>query len=328
MKISIYDTELKRVLILENQFISCLWKEDYNNVGAFTLELQATAELKKIIRPDYFAGRKDRKTLMIIKTVEIKEDRLILSGKSALRALADIAFIGTVAKDTVIIDGLKTAYDKTDKAPLITIADSKLPDTYKNQISNKSMLDLALTMCRSTDIGIKAQRNKQQIEIVLYKPEPNSNLIFSKTYGNLLDEKIVLSTEQYKNYCIVLGAGEGDQRYRVNIDKTDGEPKRTIIVDSRDLQKEQDETDEQYLAKLQARGIEKLQETVKTWEVTFSPLAENFGTMFDLGDILTIRLTDYKMNITSRVMSFSQKEQNNEITTTVEVGQLTFKKRG
>ena len=40
MKISIYDTELNRIAIIDNHFVSVYWVEGFNSEGMFTLELQ------------------------------------------------------------------------------------------------------------------------------------------------------------------------------------------------------------------------------------------------------------------------------------------------
>ena len=58
----------------------------------------------------------------------------------------------------------------------------------------------------------------------------------------------------------------------------------------------------------------------------FSPYAKDFGVKYDLGDILTVYLTDYGLTLQSRISRFTQKSQNNKIETTIEVGQITIKR--
>jgi hypothetical protein len=123
-----------------------------------------------------------------------------------------------------------------------------------------------------------------------YQPEENPNLVYSQTFGNLTVDSITLSTENLKNHAIVLGAGEGEDRPRAEIDNSGGGQKLSLIVDARDITREETDTDDSYQEKLLARGNEKLLEKTKTWKCLFTPLAADFGTRFDLGDILTVLL--------------------------------------
>ena len=96
MKISIYDTKLNRIAIIDNHFVSVYWLEGFNSKGIFTLELQNQDEYKQIIKNDYYVGRSDRKTLMVINHVEIVKNKIIASGMTADRVFQDVAMIGTV----------------------------------------------------------------------------------------------------------------------------------------------------------------------------------------------------------------------------------------
>ena len=327
MRLNLYDADLNRIAIIGGNFVSCLWQEKYNEKGSFSLELQATDEYKQKVRQDCYVGRDDRKTLMVIKTVNIENGIVKASGFTALRVLEDVAFIGTINANTTVTNGLKTAYNSSSKYPNVVIANSNLIDVYPHQISNKSMYELAEKMCGETDVGIKAVKNGKQINIELYKPVENPNIRFSRNFGNLKDEKLTLSSQQYKNYAVVLGQGEAENRVRVDVDLSNGETKKEMIVDAKDLQQASGETLAHYKERLTARGMEKLMENVKTWNVSFTPLAADFGSKYDLGDIASVYLSAYKLSIKARITAFTQKEQNNKTTTTVTVGSLTIIKR-
>lgn len=324
MKLSLYDTQLNRIAIIGGRFISCMWSEGYNTTQSFTLELQATEENKQKVKPDLYVGRDDRKTLMIIKTVQVKSGRIVVSGKQASRCLDDVPFIGTIEEGAQIDKAIKEAYDSSGKFSGIEFADAKLAAVYGHQISNKSILALCETMGQDADVGFRAVRSAAGIVVEFYQPEENPNLVFSERYGNLTIDSITRSTENWKNHAIVLGAGEGDERERVEVDLSDGEQKRTLIIDARDLTREDEETDVAYGARLTARGYEKLLEKRKTWECAFTPLSKHFGTRYDLGDILTVLLPDYGLKLKARVSRFTQKSQNNKTTTTIEVGDITI----
>ena len=197
MKINIYNKELKRVAIVGSRYVSCFWSEGYNFVQPFTLELQDTAEYRQKVQPDFYVGRDDRKTLMVIKSVQFAENKIIASGKQASRVLNDVAFIGTIKENQYIDNSIKSSYNLSDKYPLVDFKESDIGVKYQGQISNKSFLELCETMCQDTDVGFKALKENENILIEFYKPEENPNLIFSKNFGNLKLNDIFLSTEPY-----------------------------------------------------------------------------------------------------------------------------------
>jgi len=137
-------------------------------------------------------------------------------------------------------------------------------------------------------------------------------------------DAITLSTENKKNHAIVLGEGEGENRARVDVDLSGGEQKRSMFVDARDILREEGEIDESYNARLAARGYEKLLEQQGTWECAMNPLPQEFGTLYDLGDIITVLLPDYGLKLQSRLTRFTQQSQNNVMDTILEVGNITI----
>ena len=326
MNLNLYDNDLNRIAIIGSQYISCLWSEGYNTIENFTMELVATDEYKKKIRSDCYVGRNDRKTLMVIKTVEIANGKIVASGKQAGRVLDDVSFIGTIESGSMIDTSIKRAYNNGNKYRNLEFADTNLQIPYNHQISNKSILKLCETMCQSEDVGFRVIRNNGTMYTEFYRPEYNPNFVLSEKFGNLSIDSVSISTEKLKNYAIVLGEGEGENRNKVYVDSTNGEERRDLIVDANDIQKEENETDESYNSRLVARGIEKLLENQQTFSCAFSPYAKDFGVKYDLGDILTVYLTDYGLTLQSRISRFTQKSQNNKIETTIEVGQITIKR--
>lgn len=326
MKINLYDENLSRIAIIDERFVSCLWSEGYNTTENFTLELQETEEYRKKVRPDCYVGRNDRKTLMVIKTVEIADNKIIASGKQATQVLDDVAFIGTINEGSKIDSSIEKAYNGSNKFKNVEVVSSGLSETYKHQISNKHFLNLCETMCQSEDVGFRSVRNNGVINIEFYKPDLKSNLVFSQKFGNLSIDSINISTSTFKNYAIVLGEGEGENRIRVVVDQTNGNERRELIVDAKDIQREENETNESYNSRLAARGAEKLLECQKVIDFVFKPFSKDFGVKYDLGDILTVLLPEYGMKLQSRVVRFTQKSQNNQTTTTIDVGNLIIKR--
>ena len=325
MNLNLYDENLKRISIIGNNFVSCFWAEGYNTTEDFTLEVQATKEYKSKLKPDHYIGRDDRETLMVIKSIQVVGKTIIATGKQATRVLDDVAFIGTLPEGSIIDTSVKNAYNVSSKFHNLEFATTNLGVQYNQQISHKSFLELCTIMCQSEDVGLKVVRQNGGLIAEFYKPEQNNNIKLSENFGNVKVNNIILSTENYRNYAIVLGEGEEESRIRIDVDLTNGEKRREIIVDARDIQKEENETDEQYNSRLYARGVEALIEQQKTWECAVLPLAKEFGSKYDLGDILTIVLNEYNLVLQSRISRFTQKQQRNQLETIVEIGNITIR---
>lgn len=324
MKLNLYDRSLKRIAVIESRYVSCMWSEGYNSTQPFTMELQASDEFKKKVQPDCYVGRDDRKTMMVIKTVKVKDGRIVASGKQAQRCLDDVAFEGTIQAGSNVPSAIKSAYDRSHGYENFEVAASGLSVAYDHQISNKSIMLLLETMCQDTDTGFRVVRADKKLRVEFYRPEINHKLKLAQNYGNMRVDEVTLSTENKKNYAIVLGEGEGDARFRVYVDLSSGEQKRSMFVDARDILREENESDSSYSARLYARGAEQLLTKQGTWECALTPLGTEFGVRYDLGDVVTVLLPDYDMRIQSRIQRFTQQSQNNRVDTIVEVGNITI----
>ena len=327
MNLNLYDHDLNRIATIGTRFVSCLWSEGYNTTQDFCLELVETEEYKRKVRTDCYVGRTDRPTLMVIKSVVVRGGHIVATGKEAKRVLDDVAFIGTISSGSTVDTAIKNAYNNSNQYHKLAIADSDLGVAYNHQISHKSILELCETMGQDTDVGFRSVRSGDQISVEFYRPTLNPNLILSRDFGNLSNVEFSTSFENYKNYAIVLGEGEGADRVRVDVDRTDGAERRDLIVDAKDISRDDGETDSEYNARLTARGVENLLERAQTLNTAFLPYAGDFSKRYDLGDILTVRLPDYGMTLQARVSRFTQKAQGNKVETTIEVGKITVNRR-
>lgn len=327
MNLNLYDKDLNRISIIGTNYKSCLWIEGYNSVEPFTLELGLTDEFKKKLKKDYYIGRDDRPTLMVIKSIVFNPNSIVVSGFQASRVLDDVAFIGTIDANSNIDDAVYDAYNDSTGYHNLQFRKSGLADTYSGQLSYKTILSLLETMCAESDCGFRVVRDGNTMFTELYKPEKNENLVFSEAFGNLKLSNIKISTEKEKNFAFVLGDDKGGTRKLTTVDLTDGADRKEVIIDARDIQQGEGETIGNYEKRLKARGIEKLLEMNEAFSISCTPSAADFGSRYDLGDILTIRLPDYGLSMVARVVRFSQKSQQNLTETTVEVGQLVKMKR-
>lgn len=328
---NIYDTTLNLVANIRGMYRSLYWQEGYNDVGSFTIELPTTNYLKSKLQTDYYVKKSDRNAIMIIKTVQMNDNTMVISGKTAEQVLDDVAFIGTIPKGSDISNTLVDEYTANENQyhhVRVVGGDSEL---YQHQISNKSFLKLLETMCKDCDMGFMSVKNGNYIDIKTYKPIEKLSgngrplLVFSPERGNIKEPNITMSTMEYKNYAIVLKTQEGQPTKRVDIDWSNGGVRRDLIVYANDTGNDESETNIQ--EKMRAVGVEELLKQQELLNVLFSPPPEAFGKLYDIGDILTVALPTYNMQIKARVTKYSLTEAIGKKSIDIGVGNTTIIRR-
>ena len=216
MRLNLYNDQLERVAIIGERFFSVFWSEGYNSAEPFTLQLPDIPEFSA--KPGWFVGRADRPTLMVVEGIKKSRDSITLTGHQATRILDDLAFIGTIPANSEIDKSVAAAYNSSRRIPHLRFADTALGLRYGHQISNKSFWELAQTMCKEADCGLRVVRNGGTMEAEFYQPQKDQNNILSEKYGNVEIRTAAQSVSNYKNVAIVLGEGTGGDRVRVDVE--------------------------------------------------------------------------------------------------------------
>jgi hypothetical protein len=142
-------------------------------------------------------------------------------------------------------------------------------------------------------------------------------------------ENVVFTGDINRFYNVAVIAGEGEGTARVwttawlGAEEPVGADRRELFVDARDLssvyQVEGDATEytytpEEYLEVLKARGREKLAETLFESKFTADVINGNmtYGTDYNLGDIMPIKLVKYGVSFSARVVSANRIYEKDE----------------
>ena len=117
---------------------------------------------------------------------------------------------------------------------------------------------------------------------------------------------------------------KGGNRIIVEVDRIrQGEKRKELYVDARDLQKDENTTDAEYKEILKERGIEKLNEYNKVEIADFSidTLANlKYKTDFDLGDKAVYKNDELGFNVENRIIGISEVYENGNMTLDVSFG--------
>lgn len=331
MKLTVYDVNLNKKAILYH-WISLLWKPKYNGQGTFCAEFQSAPDLiGVIVRGDYIQLDIDG-TLMVVSSISFTTAKFTVNGFSAEHILT------LRASDTVIssvnaeeaMRALVSAMNPWEKLELGDAAG--FADMFDGTTSDGSILSYCETIGAAADIGFRIRLGKNPegerrllFECYRNNTEPVSK--FSAVLGNMGGEKYTESANNYYNVAIVAGAGVGDERVTVTVGDTDtdGTARREIYIDARSVQMEDGETAEEYIARLEQYGREKLS-SMKLAQVSEFTVSDD---SVKLGDLVYIIPSYIGEPMQARIVSVSLKIQNNKIEKTIGVGTpLDIGKRG
>ena len=330
MKINIYNKNLEYVTTIENNHISCLWREGYNSSEPFVLELPAIPAYISKIKPEMFLKRADRETVMVIKSARKTGNVFVVSGQQATRLLDDIVFPGLLPH---ITDGLnfvdkeiKYAYNNSiGKTLKIEFEETSIYERYNEEIGRKSILELMKIMCKELDVGFKIRKDHLKLKVKFFKPtrEP---VKFSEFFGNMVFDNVTNSTEPYKNCIVVIGTDidGNDVVEEVHYGDVLAEDEKKCLIIEANSQQKKDETLSRYIKSLRRIGFEELIKHKKAFSIDITNKVNGFGKAFDIGTPITIIISEYDLKYSSRIVAFEEKNQDNEVTKKITVGELVL----
>ena len=157
--------------------------------------------------------------------------------------------------------------------------------------------------------------------------EENPIAIFSSNFENVVNLEYSVDETEYKNFAYVAGEGEGPGRTVAEVDCTNGEERREVYIDARDLQKkrvdQEDLTDEEYQTLLYQRGLEKLQD-YKCIEVFNSNIDHQSNLIykkdFDLGDLCIYVNHKIQLSTDKRITEIDEAYEGTALTITIIFG--------
>jgi hypothetical protein len=332
MELYIYNPAIEQQGVVDS-FSSLRWRRRFFEPGEFELHCAATADNVALLAEGNVIHRLDHSEAGTIEGMGIETtdngDEISVTGRMGSSMLEQriitptINFIGTTetAMRKIVSDNAIATRPITGLT-LGTL--SNFTQSCSFQASYKNVLTTLEALGKSAPLGFRVWLdvpNKQWIfevydgvdKTVTQTARPY--VLFSDEFRNISSPKYTYNNQDYKNYAIVGGEGEGTARVIVEVDQTNGEPRRELWVDAKDLQKS-DLTDADYQAQLRQRGLEKLAEAAKT--ESFEAGAVNtanyeYLTDWNLGDIVSFEKWGILLN--QRITEVEEVYENGIITT-------------
>ena len=332
--LSFYSPELVLRFDL-GKYKSLRWRPMYDKPGEF--ELHTSTHLFQMVERGQLILRADRpKETVRVEGVKIEGGALIITGRFLSCALADAGIRTQHRFDCHIEEAMRTLiqeeYNRVPRTlPMKLGTAGGFPATIQCQVSLKNLLTVLQAMAKAGGLGFRvyAAPEEQTLYFEVYEgvdrtegQEDNTRVTFSDVYFNIDKPHYTENEANYKNYAIVCGAGEGMNRTIVEVDRTNGEDRRELLVDARDLS-QGEQTDAQYAAVLTQRGNDKLDEhnRIQSFEAGIKSSSQfRYTVDWNLGDIVTGKQTEWGVAMDQRVTEVEEVYENDAITVTPTLG--------
>lgn len=307
MDLLIYSPAIVSVGVVDC-FSSLRWRRKYFEPGEFELHCAATAENLAALIPGNIIHRLDRREAGIIEGVVVGEstagdEEITVTGRMGSCLLCQRIITPTINHSGAVEIGMRKVVSDnaitTRPIDRLTLgAVQGYAETCAFQATGKNVQTTLTALAKASGLGYIARLDVPDRRWIfeVYKGTDKSvtqtagpYVLFSDEFGNITGPQYTYNEQAFKNYAYVAGEGEGSARVIVEVDQTNGEPRRELWVDARDLQKGE-LTDTQYQAQLIQRGLEKLAEATRaeSFEAAAVDTANfEYLTDWDLGDILS-----------------------------------------
>lgn len=334
-----------------DDFSSLLWNRKYYECGNFSLQTILNYEIhfqnakyvysKEFVETAIIESFKKKNTS---KGTEILRTGRFLESILDDRCINETQYFRNVITEDIIRSLITTfAIDSEDrKIPKLKLGERKgLGKTRTIQITGGSLLSTIYELCKEDELSIKLWYNFDNNDLIfeVYQglnrvdtQKENSWAIFSKNFENVLSDEYSKDNTQYKNFAYVAGelrktdaeGNETTKRIITTIDRIkEGEERKELYVDARDLQSDENTTEEEYIQMLQERGIEKLNENNKVEAVNFDINTNSnliYKKHYDLGDKVVYKDEELGLIVEDRIVEVSESYEDGKRTLDVTFG--------
>lgn len=343
MSFYIYNAARERIGVLQHDD-AVQWLENYQSHGEVKIDAQATAGNLALLVDGNRIYNTDADTVARISHIDIVQteaEELITARADITAELLSDRVVMATENVTNVEAAMYSIYRKNQRSLPIAVGTAQgYIERGDIEITWGSVLEAEQKLAEVSGLGFKVLFNPETgaETFKVYKGVDRSSDrvadyvgYFGTDVGNIENVSVTSGTTDYKNVAVVAGAGEGANRTVriVSLGNISGENRRELYVDARDLQREYqvatptgevDEkgnpiyryetrtyTDAEYNALLDARGLEKLAEHLKTFSITCDIAQNNiaYGKDYHLGDRIPIKLPEYGVFASARISSIT-----------------------
>ncbi len=326
MDLHIYTPELEYVGVIDTA-TSIRWRAQIFDTGEIELHAAADDQNRELAVDNYIALRADEPTeFAVFEGIEIDDTDDEEGAKLAITGRLGKAYLErAIINKTYNFDGpVELAMRQLVTEQLSRVLPNvelgelhNFPETVQAQVTYKDLLTVFMAFSKATGVlcRLRPAVDRRVFVFETFKGTDRSieqnetpRVSFSDIEENLTKPVFSQNTKKYKNFALVGGEGEGDARVVVEVDRTNGEPRREVFVDAKDL-RSQGLSTAAYRQQLETRGNEKLDELIPATSFS-SEIATNsqyvYRQDYQLGDVVTAHKTEWGIIVNDRVTEIEE----------------------
>lgn len=318
-------------------YFNLQWNREYYTVGTFSVQVAVGAYKPSMV----YLYTPDRPETGIIQKVELTETvkgRFVQITGYFLEAILNdkVVYPTYYASGAIPSAVVAMLRQYKDDILLLTVADA--PATQADETSwqetGGQLADVAYTKLQTVQHSLRCRYDYlantitaevwQGLDRTQAQSE-NPFVTFSGGFANL--SKVVASTDisNYRNYAIVAGQDQAENRKVAYADLSAGGYKRVLYVDARSERwNPEEQTESEYLASLTQKGLEKLldYQIIRNVEVKASTSGGGFIYLrdYDLGDRVDVLVEDIGLAMEARIVAAHEVVKKNNHTVELELG--------
>lgn len=333
MQLLALDADFQPVAYLP--FFNLQWTREYYQIGNFSVQI-AAADYQPTMAYLYTPDRPETGIIQKVELTETVKGRFVqLSGYFLEAILNDkVVYPAYYATGTIPAAVVAMLRQYKDDIPLLTVADPPAvqADAASWQETGGQLADVAYTKLQTVQMSLRCRYDYQANTITAevwkgldrtQEQTANPFVTFSDGFGNLVQVDASVDRSNYKNYAIVTGQDQAENRKVAYADLSGGGYKRVLYVDARSEQWDTEEqTEAEYLASLQQKGLDALLNYAIIRNVDIQTAAGGFVYLedWDLGDQVDAIVEDIGLAVQARIVTVREVFKQNNHTVEIELG--------
>lgn len=316
-------------------YFNLQWTREYYQPGQFSVQI-AAADFQPSMAYLYTPDRPETGIIQKVALTETVKGRFLqLSGYFLEANLNDKVvwptYYATGSIPSAVVAMLR---QYKDDIPLLTVADAPAVQTDETswQETGGQLADVAYTRLRTVQHSLRCRYDYQANTITAeiwqgmdrtQEQSANPFVTFSDGFGNLAQVDASMDRSNYKNYAVVVGQDQAENRKVAYADLSGGGYKRVLYVDARSERWDPEkQTEAEYLASLQQKGLDALLDYAVIHNVDIQAAAGGFVYRedWDLGDLVDVIVAEIGMAMQARIVTVREVFKQNNHTVEIELG--------
>lgn len=319
MEMYVLDKELNLVGVLPG-YEAIIWRDILDAPGKFEAEFLFTDRANRILQRKNILYKKDEMQAGVINYKNIKLDK---QGRTKIRIKGNMASVymnRRIVWEKMVLSGTseevmrelveKQVVDPADpKRRMQRIRLGKLcgmDDYIEKQVTHSNLQETLTDIAAATGLGYRLRLDLQEkvfyFEVIKGTDRTLRTIqpcIFNREFHNVYTQEYHEDDSNFKNVCLVCGAGEDENRVTETVGEASGIDRYEMSYSAAFL-KDEGQTEEIYREQLRQKGNEKLKDYYLVKSFT-SKIRQDKAKKCTLGDLVTCRDREWGIRIDTQI---------------------------